>query len=190
MAELGLGRTEGGGARLTELIQRPSLNVNGLRSADVGAAASNVIPTLATASIDMRLVKGNDPRRQFDRLAAHVRAQGYHVLDREPTIEERRRFPRIARLTYEGGYPAERVALDHPLAQGARRALAQEGPLVVLPSLGGSLPLYILREELGAPNVVVGLWNHDNNQHAEDENLRLDAFWRGIERIAALLTAG
>jgi len=190
MAELGLARAEGGGARLTELIQQPSLNVNGLRSAEVGAAASNVIPTIATASIDLRLVLGNDPRRQFDRLAAHVRAQGYHLLDREPTIEERRRHARIARLVYEGGYPAERVALDHPLAQGVRRALDREGPLVVLPSLGGSLPLYVLREELGAPNLVVGLWNHDNNQHAEDENIRLDALWRGIERIAAILTAG
>ena len=68
--------------------------------------------------------------------------------------------------------------------------MRRDGPLVVLPSLGGSLPLYLIRQELGAPTVTLGLWNHDNNQHAEDENIRLASLWRGIERIAALLAAG
>jgi hypothetical protein len=36
--ELALGRTEGGGARLQELLMDPALNVRGLRSAEVGRA--------------------------------------------------------------------------------------------------------------------------------------------------------
>ena len=68
MRELGLARSEGNGASLTELIHQPSLSITGLRSADIGAAARNVIPTSATASFDLRLVLGNDPRRQFDRV--------------------------------------------------------------------------------------------------------------------------
>jgi acetylornithine deacetylase/succinyl-diaminopimelate desuccinylase-like protein len=186
--DLGLGSVEGGGAKLTELILQPSLNVNGLKSADVGGKARNVIPASATASLDLRLVKGNDPRRQFDRLAAHVRGQGYEVLDHEPTMEERRRFPRIARIEYGGGYPAERTPLDHPLALDVKRALAGRGDVVVLPSLGGSLPLYLIRQELAAPNVGLALWNHDNNQHAEDENIRLGHLWAGIEIAAAVMT--
>jgi acetylornithine deacetylase/succinyl-diaminopimelate desuccinylase-like protein len=185
---LGLGWTEGDGAKLTELILQPSLNVNGLRSADVGDKSRNVIPVSATASLDLRLVKGNDPRRQFDRLVAHVRGEGYEVLDHEPTMEERRRFPRIARIEYGGGYPAERTALDHPLALDVKRALAGRGDVVVLPSLGGSLPLHLIRQELGAPNVGLALWNHDNNQHAEDENIRLGHLWAGIEIAAAVMT--
>jgi acetylornithine deacetylase/succinyl-diaminopimelate desuccinylase-like protein len=188
--ELGLGWTEGNGATLTELINLPSLNINGMRSADVGAAARNVIPTVATATLDLRLVLGNSPDRQVDRVIRHIRAQGYEVLDRAPTIQERRRFARIATVTRGHGYPAERTPLDHPLAQRARAALEREGPLVVLPSLGGSLPLYLIRQELGAPTVTLALWNHDNNQHAEDENIRLANLWRGIERIAALLSTG
>ena len=186
--ELGLGRTDGAGATLTELIHQPSLNINGLRSADVGANARNVIPTTATATLDLRLVLGNTPERQIDRVIAHIRAQGYEVLDREPTMEERRRFPRIARVTRRPGYPAERTALDHPLAQAVDRALARNGRHVLLPSLGGSLPLYLIRQELGAPSVGVGLWNHDNNQHAEDENVRLGNLWNGIVAIAAIMT--
>ena len=102
-AELGLGWTEGGGATLTEAINLPSLNINGMRSADVGANSRNVIPTQATAALDLRLVLGNTPDRQVQRVIDHIRAQGYEVLDREPTMDERRRFPRIARVTREPG---------------------------------------------------------------------------------------
>ena len=58
----------------------------------------------------------------------------------------------------------------------------------MLPSLGGSLPLYVIRQELGARSVSLGLWNHDNNQHAEDENVRLGNLWNGIAAIAAIMT--
>lgn len=187
-AELGIARPEGGGATLTELLQQPSLNIDGIRSADVGENARNVIPTTATATIDMRLVKGNDHQRQFDKLVAHIRGQGFYVKSQEPTAEERRRFPLIARVVKHGGYNAERTALDHPLARDVVRAVGGTGPAVVLPTMGGSLPLYLLRETLGAPNVAVALWNYDNNQHAEDENLRLGNLWTGIETVAAIMT--
>lgn len=186
--DLGLGRTDGGGAPLTELINQPSLNINGIRSADVGDASRNVIPTTATAALDLRLVLGNDPDRQVERVIAHIRAQGYEVMDREPTIVERRQFPRIARVTRTPGYPAERTALDDPLPQALARSLRRSRPLVVLPSLGGSLPLYVIRRELGAPTVTLGLWNHDNNQHAEDENVRVGHLLNGIVAVANVLT--
>jgi len=186
--ELGLGRTEGEGASLTELIHQPSLNINGMRSADVGDNARNIVPASATAALDLRLVLGNTPDRQIDRVIAHIRSQGYEVLDHEPRMEERRRFARIARVTRETGYPAERAHLDDPLAQAVDRALEGNGPHVLLPSLGGSLPLYVIRHETGAPSISIGLWNHDNNQHAEDENLRLGNLWNGIAAIASVMT--
>lgn len=186
--ELGLGWTEGGGASLTELIHLPSLNVNGIRAADVGENARNVIPTSATATLDLRLVLGQTPERQIDRVVAHIRAQGYQVLDRAPTMDERLRFPRIATVVRETGYPAERTPLDHPLPRRLAAALRGHGDFVLLPSLGGSLPLYLIRQELGAPTLTLGLWNHDNNQHAEDENLRLANLWNAIALIAAVMT--
>ena len=48
-AQLGLARTEGGARSLLEAINQPSLNVNGMTSAETGALARNVIPTTATA---------------------------------------------------------------------------------------------------------------------------------------------
>jgi hypothetical protein len=60
--------------------------------------------------------------------------------------------------------------------------------LVLLPTLGGSLPLYLFTDVLGQPAVIVPIANHDNSQHAPDENLRLANLWYGIELMAALLT--
>jgi acetylornithine deacetylase/succinyl-diaminopimelate desuccinylase-like protein len=186
--DLALGSTEGGGARLTELIHLPSLNINGMRSADVGANSRNVIPATATAALDLRLVLGNTPDRQVEKLVRHIRAQGYEVFDRDPTAEERQRFARVARVTPTPGYPAERTSIDHPLARDVAAALRKHGAIVLLPTMGGSLPLYLIRQELGVPNVSVALWNHDNNQHAEDENIRLANLWNGIAAIAAVMT--
>jgi acetylornithine deacetylase/succinyl-diaminopimelate desuccinylase-like protein len=186
--ELGLGWTEGNGASLADLLLLPSLNVNGIRSAYVGEAAQNVIPTVASATLDLRLALGNTPERQVEKLTRHLAAQGYQVLEREPSIEERLRFGKIVRVAAQPGYPAERTRIDHPLVRDLTRVLRSRGELVVLPSLGSSLPLYLVRQELGVPTLVLGLWNYDNNQHGEDENIRLGNLWDGIETITAMLT--
>ena len=185
-SELGLGWTEGKGMSLLDAIQQPSLNINGIRAADVGDNARNVIPTHATATLDLRLVKGNDSKRQVEKLVRHIEHQGFHLLDREPTMDERQRYPRIATVRATSGYNAERTSLDDPLALSVAAAVKPHGA-IVLPSLGGSLPLYIFREVLGAPTVTVSLANHDNNQHAEDENLRLGNLWRAIDVAAAVM---
>ncbi|WP_028968903.1 M20/M25/M40 family metallo-hydrolase [Sphingomonas sp. URHD0057] len=185
-SELGLGWTEGNGLSLLDAIQQPSLNINGMRAADVGDKARNVIPTVAMATLDLRLVKGNDWKRQVDKLVQHIQGQGFTVLDREPTMDERRRFPRIAMVTVGPGYNAERTPLDDPLAKSVAAAAKPFGA-VVLPSTGGSLPLFVFRETLGAPTVTVSLANYDNNQHAEDENLRLGNLWRAIDVAAAIM---
>ena len=57
---------------------------------------------------------------------------------------------------------------------------------VALPNIGGSLPMYVLGEALGAPLVAVPIANHDNNQHAANENLRLQNLWDGIAIYATL----
>ncbi|HYJ45028.1 MAG TPA: hypothetical protein VEV81_00340, partial [Pyrinomonadaceae bacterium] len=152
--------------------------------------ARNVIPTTATATLDLRLVKGNDYRRQVERLVEHVRRQGFYVTEREPTDEERSQYPLIAKVTRRGGYNAERTRMDLPISLkviGAVQSTSSE-PIVKLPTLGGSLPLYVLREVLGAPSITVPLANYDNNQHAEDENIRLQNLWDGIETVAAIMT--
>jgi acetylornithine deacetylase/succinyl-diaminopimelate desuccinylase-like protein len=188
--ELGLALTDGAGESLAERLLLPSLNVRGLWGGGVGDEAANVIPTEASASIDLRLVRGNEPRAMVDRVEAHVRARGWHVVAEEPELAARVEHPRIVRLVRGGGYRAARTPLDDPLGravvEAAVRASGEE--VVRLPSLGGSLPLYLFQQPTDLPVIVVPIVNHDNNQHGADENLRLGNLAYGIDLMAELLT--
>jgi len=189
MRELWLGSTEGGGKKLVELLNLPSLNIRGMSSARTGAQASNVVPATATATIDIRLVKGIDHDTAAARVIAHIRKQGYYVVDSEPDAETRMAHAKVARVVIEpGGYDAARTSMDLPISQLVlRTAESARGPVVKLPTMGGSVPLYMIDAILHAPTITVPIVNHDNNQHSFDENLRIENLWDGIELLAALL---
>lgn len=186
--ELQFAQPEGGGKKLVELINLPSLNIRGLRSAYVGKQSQNVVPEQAEASLDLRLVKNVEPQKQFDRLVAHVRKQGFFVTGKDPTRAERLAHPRVAKIVYGGGYPASRTPMNLPVATKLMEVIqaAVTGPIVKMPTMGGSVPMYIF-ENLNLPVIGVPIVNYDNHQHSSDENLRLGHFWRGIEIYAAIL---
>jgi acetylornithine deacetylase/succinyl-diaminopimelate desuccinylase-like protein len=186
--ELGIAKPEGGGKKLVELIHEPSLNVRGLRSAYVGENAQNVVPEKAEASLDARLVKGEDPRKKYEQIVGFIRKQGFYVIDHEPTMDERREHAQIAKIVDEGGYRASRTAMDLPVSKALVQVVqdATGGNAVIAPTLGGSVPMYIF-EDLGLPWIGVPIANYDNHQHSSDENLRLGQFWRGIEEYGAIL---
>ena len=189
--QLGITFTEGGGKSLLERINQPSLNINGFKSGDVGNLARNVIPTTSTAVLDLRLVKGNDVARQIEKLRRHIESQGFYVIDRDPTDAERLQHPFIARFTQrDGGYNAQRTKMDLPISIAVINAVqaASAEPIVRMPSLGGSLPLSIIEETLQMPTITVPIANYDNNQHAENENIRIQNLWDGIEIFASLMT--
>jgi acetylornithine deacetylase/succinyl-diaminopimelate desuccinylase-like protein len=187
--DLGLARTEGAGASLSALINEPSLNIRGLASGHVGDASTNVVPSTATASIDLRLVKGLMHDRQAERIIDHIRAQGYFVTSVEPTPGERQTHPRIARVVVEpGGYDAVRTPLDLAVVRPIIAALrAVRTPLSLQPTSGGSVPLSLIERELQTHTVLVPTANPDNNQHSANENLRIGHLWNAIETDAALL---
>lgn len=190
-AQLGLARTEGNGKSLLELINQPSLNINGFSSGDVGALARNVIPTSATAVLDLRLVKGNDHAQQVQKLSDHIRKQGFFVIDHDPTDAERKQHARIAKvIARSGGYNAERTRMDMPLSVAVIEAVqsTSKDAIVKLPTSGGSLPLSIITDHLRTTTMTVPIANYDNNQHAENENLRLQNLWDGIETWAAVMS--
>ncbi|MGQ0760618.1 MAG: M20/M25/M40 family metallo-hydrolase [Acidobacteriota bacterium] len=189
-AQLGLAKTEGKGKSLLELINEPSLNINGMSSGDVGSLARNVIPTTATVVLDLRLVKKNDHKRQVQHLIEHIRREGFHVIDRDPTEAERKQHALIAKvLMRKGGYNAERTRMDLPISIAVIEAVqsTSKDPIVRLPTLGGSLPLSIITDHLRTITITVPIANYDNNQHAENENIRLQNLWDGIETWAAVM---
>jgi acetylornithine deacetylase/succinyl-diaminopimelate desuccinylase-like protein len=189
--ETQLAGTEAHDAPLVERIMLPALNLRGIRGGGVGATASNTIPTEATASIDFRLVPRQTPEHVRQLVEAHLRSRGYFVVDHAPTNSERMAHDRIARLVWEAGYPSTRVPIDSPLSKAVIRATqdASDAPIVALPTMGGSLPLYDFERVLNAPLIVLPIVNHDNNQHAANENLRLQNLFDGIEVYASVLAS-
>jgi acetylornithine deacetylase/succinyl-diaminopimelate desuccinylase-like protein len=116
--ELGISSSEMKGTSLNEAINQPSLNINGMQSGNVGKMASNQIPTFATAVIDLRLVLGNDWKRQQQKVIGHIKSRGYYVTDHEPTDVERKKYDKIIKIIPgDDGYNAQRTKMDLPIIQ-------------------------------------------------------------------------
>jgi acetylornithine deacetylase/succinyl-diaminopimelate desuccinylase-like protein len=184
-----LAATESNNAALPRRLLLPALNVRGIRAGGVGASASNAIFPEAHASIDIRLVPAQRVERVKAAVEAHVGAQGFTVFGSEPDSAARATAVRPLWLRWDAGYPAMRTDMSHPLSRRVidlvRESTGRE--TLVLPSYGGSLPLYLVGEVLQAPLVIVPMVNADNNQHAANENLRVGNLWMGMEIYAGLL---
>ncbi len=182
--ELALGRTEGQGT-LNEQILQPALNLRGISAGNVGEKASNSIPSVARASIDFRLVPNQTPQRVQEVVEQHIAKQGFFIVRDTPDAATRLAHPNVIRINWGFGYPAARTAMGSDLA---KRVIELSGPdTIVLPSLGGSVPMYLFARG-GTPVIGVPIVNHDNNQHAANENLRLQNLWDGIELFARLFS--
>jgi acetylornithine deacetylase/succinyl-diaminopimelate desuccinylase-like protein len=184
--ELLIAKPDGAGLPLAQLLTEPTLNINGISSGDVGTAASNQIPTRAEAVLDLRLAPGNTVSGQVAKIAAFAASKGYFVIDHEPSAEERSSHDRLIKMVATEGYPAQRTALDQPLAQSVVESVsrAMASPAVPVVSVGGSLPLSVIESVLGVPIVTLPIVNYDNNQHAENENVRIDYLSSGIDLLA------
>ena len=188
--ELGISAVDMQGLTLSEAINQPSLNINGMQSGNVGKQASNQIPTTATAVLDLRLVLGNDWKKQQQKVVNHIKNKGYYVTENEPTDEERKKYAKIIKvMPGVDGMNAQRTSMDLPIIQKVIAALQRttKDQVVLQPTMGGSLPLYIFEKHLRATTVTVPIANHDNNQHAENENIRLGNLFDGMETMGVLM---
>jgi acetylornithine deacetylase/succinyl-diaminopimelate desuccinylase-like protein len=185
--ELALGHTDGGSKHLLELLNQPSLNINGISSGQTGAHSTNSIPPTATANLDLRLVVGIDPKTQ-QRVIDYIRAQGYFITSAPPTREELLTHPKVVYIQADQGEPASRTPIDLPIATDVIQAIeSARGKVILLPTFGGTVPLDAMERAANTRTITVPIANHDDNQHAANENLRLQNLWDGIETMAALI---
>jgi len=188
--EFGIGGTEGSEG-LTASTMRPALNVRGIRSGQVGADANNAIPVDAAVSVDFRLVPDQTPEHVRAKVEDFLRAKGWTVVSAAPDIATRLAHPRIVRLAWGGGYPALRSDMNSPAAKAVIRAAGEAagGPVTVLPMMGASVPIYMFYDQFHGPVIGLPIANHDDNQHAANENIRLRNLWDGITAYAAMMGA-
>jgi acetylornithine deacetylase/succinyl-diaminopimelate desuccinylase-like protein len=183
----GLGSTDGAASSLQEGLNLPSFSVHRMNGGEVGG----VIAAKATAEIAMRLVKENSARTMVDRVLAHIRKQGYFIVDTDPDTATLADHPRIAKVTVRAGAAggAWRTDPDDPQARFVADALQSRisQRLVRIRTLGGGVPADAFIQAYHVPTIGVSLANYDDNQHTDNENLRLGNLWSGIATLAAIM---
>jgi acetylornithine deacetylase/succinyl-diaminopimelate desuccinylase-like protein len=187
--ELAINTPEGGGTRLEELVTLPALNVRGITAGGVGSLGRNIILSNATASLNIRLVANQQPEGVEELIEAHISGQGFHIVYEDPTDEILRNNEKVIKLDWRGrGSPGLRTPMDDAMSQRLVRLMQSvTNDLILTPSMGGSLPLDSFATRMETPIIVLPLANHDNNQHAENENIRLQNMWDAMSIYGVIL---
>ncbi len=186
---MGLGRNIGP-TRLADGYMTPTLNVRAIHGGDDGPSAANAITTEANASLDFRLVPGETPKRVHALTEAFLTKQGWFIVRDTPDLATRLAHPKVVRINWDEG---ESIATESPMDSPAAKAVAASisrtagYPVLKLPFMGGSSGMAEIVNQMKAPMVGVTIANYDDNQHAQNENLRVGNLWNGIEVYAGLL---
>lgn len=191
LSELGISAEENVGGSYQEALQYPSLNIRGLGAGWIEEEVRTIIPSTAIAEIDMRLVPETPAERQIALVTDFIRSNGFYVLDREPTDEERSRYSKIINITSRVGSLPFRTDLNSPLGTWLSSSMAHvfgEGNYIRMQSTGGSQPIAPFINTLGIPAISVRIPNPDNSIHAPNENLRIGNFYEGLQMCLAILT--
>ncbi len=156
---------------LENLMYQPAFNVAAFHAGYGGEGLAGSIPCEAVAKLDWHLVADQDAHKIFESLVDFVK-------EREPDCE-------VKRL---GLFQPHRTDLDDPyIAQigNAVNRIWGEAP-IVYPSIGGGGPDAFFARPLGIPTVVVPYGNPDEQNHAPNENFRLDCWLRGMKTSASV----
>lgn len=154
------------------LMFHPTLTINGLHGGYGGPGSKSVLPHEAVAKCDIRLVEAMTPEQALDCVRAHVaqHAPGVIVIPR-------------------GGMLPSKTPITSPWARVIREAVVDARGVepFLYPVVGGSLPDYVFTKILKTDAFVVAYANHDEANHAPNENLEIALFHAGIRTGAALL---
>ncbi len=145
-----------------------TMNINGMWTGYTGEGMKTILPHVARARLDSRLVPNQTPDGQLELIRRHLMAKGFTDV-------------KVRKL---GGYAPAQTSVDTPIVQAAMSVFNKRGAApAVAPRLGGSAPYYIFTERLGLPMVMGGL-GHGGGAHAPNEYMVIEP--RAGSRIAGL----
>jgi len=186
---LGLGRNIGP-ARLADGYLAPTLNVRAIHVGDEGPSAANAIATRGDASLDFRLAPGETPAHTRALLESYLTQLGWFIVRDDPDLATRLAHPKIVKVVWdEGGAIATKTSLDLPESKAVVASIGRTVGYrpIELPIVGASSGIADVVGQLHVPMAGVSIANYDDNQHAQNENLRLGNLWDGIEVYAGLV---
>jgi acetylornithine deacetylase/succinyl-diaminopimelate desuccinylase-like protein len=145
---------------LENLVARPTVNIEGLVGGYTGPGGMTVLPTKATAKLDLRLVPDMTFEDTIAKLEAHLEKRGFGDIE----------------VKVSGGYDPTSTPADSRLVQSQLAVYRKSGvePVLWLRS-AGSWPGYIFTgAPLALPAGHFGL-GHGARAHAPDEYFLIDS---------------
>lgn len=150
-----------GKAFYQHLLGEPTFNICWLKS-----GANGVIPAEAEALLDIRLVPGQKPLEIFQKVKDYLAS-----LD-DPAVT----------VSLEDGYlEPSKTTVDTPFLPSIEK-VTQEiyGSYVIYPCRPSSAPDYLWTNILGLPAIQVRWSDADSDNHAPNEHLSIDEYFKGI----------
>ncbi|MFX0045255.1 MAG: M20/M25/M40 family metallo-hydrolase [Candidatus Hermodarchaeota archaeon] len=171
--EYGISQFQNGltGRDLKEAVYgAPSSSICGLTSGYQGEGSMTVLPGNASAKVDFRLVENMNPLDIQEKLRRHLDAHGFTDV----------------KIAWSEGYAAAKTPVDHPFVDVVRRANEKVfGELRVHPTSSGSGPLYLFKDHV--PMVSVGVGDVESRAHSPNESIKVENFFKGMNRIALIM---
>lgn len=155
------------------LLLEPTCNICGIEAGYTGPGTKTILPAVAQAKLDFRLVPDQRPEDVLEQLTQHLQQQG---------------FPDVVVRSLAREAPA-RTPLTAPFVQVvARAAQAVYGrPPGIRPSSPGTGPMAPVVEFLGVSVADTGVGYPDSRTHAPNEHIRIQDFAQGMKHLAAIL---
>lgn len=149
----------------------PTCTICGLKAGYLGQGSKTVLPCVASAKVDFRLVPDLTPELVLELLRAHLDRRGFQDIE----------------ITDLNGVRPARSPLDAPFvklcAEVARVTYGAEP--VIYPTSPGSGPLDSLCRDV--PTVMAGVSHANAHTHAPNENIFLEDYFQGIRFVGELV---
>jgi len=164
---------EGGLDLKREQAFSPTCTICGLTSGYQGPGSKTVLPAVASAKVDFRLVPDQDPDEVILQLRDHLDSEGFGDIE----------------ITYLGGNLPGRTDPKDPFLQlVVEEAKEVYGvPQIIVPMSGGSGPNHAFLRHLNVPIATIGVSYPGANIHAPNENIVIENFVSGARHTARML---
>jgi acetylornithine deacetylase/succinyl-diaminopimelate desuccinylase-like protein len=154
------------------LMFKPTLTINGLTSGYGGDGTKTVIPCKGKVKMDIRLVPDQDGQKVFRTVERHVAKY----------------YPNV-KVTFKNQVLPSVTLPDLPVCvkifEGMEQAYGK--PPVITPMVGGTLPNFVWTKILGIPAIGASYANPDEDNHAPNENMDIECFYKGIHASAQII---
>ncbi|MDR1886009.1 MAG: M20/M25/M40 family metallo-hydrolase [Synergistaceae bacterium] len=155
------------------LLYWPTANIAGFVSGYGGPGSKTILPAEAVVKMDFRLVPDMSGERVYDLLRRHLESRGFGDIEVEMLSTK----------------PPYRTNPDDPFVRtviDCARDVYGVYPAVYR-NMAGTTGMYDFCTAVGAPAVLVGVFNEDSRLHAPNENIFVEDYILGIKMVAAVM---